>query len=209
MKLIEVTCTGNNGRSVIAESVGNQRVKEQDLEGRILFISSGTRADSKHDEHWPYAKAVMMINKAAEAGLLEGMKVDEARYNSDEEYRIIASQYARKSLEILRPIEAAMRTAALFRCGLEYSGTRTQTAPRDDVSLILGINDSITKQIREIYKDIKNPPEIDNLSRYAGVEEELPDCLGKLNITPYLSLVEKCREIMPKVIERFRGEYDV
>jgi hypothetical protein len=209
MKKIEICCTGNSGRSPIAESIGNHCVKEQGLEEKILFISSGTRAAPEWDDCWPYDKAVEMINRAAGSGLVEDMVVDKDRYDADEGYKAAVSAHARKALHLMRPIEAALRNAALYQKGMEYTGKRTQLVPRKDVSLVLGVKEKHVSQIRDIYACIENPPEIALLNSYAGLEGETADYLGRLSIAPYLQVIEHCKKIMPKVIERFRGEHDV
>jgi hypothetical protein len=209
MKKIEICCTGNSGRSPIAEAVGNNYVKELGLEEKILFISSGTRAAPEWDDYWPYDKAAEMITRAAGSGLVKDMDVDKDRYDADEEYNAAVSSHARKALRLMRPIEVALRDAALYQNGLEYTGKRTQLVPRDDVFLVLGVKEKHVRQIREIYSGAENPPEIALLNRYAGLEGETADCLGRLSIMPYLKVVEHCKEIMPKVIERFRGEQGV
>ena len=207
--IIEVCCTGNNGRSTMGKAIGNKDVSERGLEDIIKFISSGTRAGPKWDNVWTYEKAASMIRRAAKSGLVKGLEIDKERYSQDEDYRRAVQSHAKKALQIMRPIETALRTAALYEIGLEFTGERTQTVSRDDVSLVLGVQQKHAEHVKEIYKDHPNPPQISSFNEYAGVSGEIPDGLGNLDVNVYKNIRDHLLETMPKVIDRFQKEHNI
>lgn len=207
--LIEICCTGNNGRSPMAEVVGNHYLQTCNLEDRICFISSGTEADARFDALWPLSKVAFVLSKASTAGLIPSGDLDAARYERDKSYRGLVQHHAIKALRMMRSIEGALRDAALCHVGLEYTGQRTQTMPRSDVSLVLGITSKHADQARIIYSTRQQPPPAVQVGDYAGVQEEVPDCLGSLRTETYIGARQQLERILPTVVEKLRGDLHV
>src|SRR3989338_5854851 len=113
MYIIEAACTGNNSRSKMTEAIGNEKVADSGLEDKLIFISSGTRADPKHDLDIPYEKAESILSRASRHGLMNPINIDRARYETDSAYMDTIQREVRMALRIMRPIEASLRTAAL------------------------------------------------------------------------------------------------
>ena len=149
--IIEGVCTGNSGRSTQFEVIGNFFAKELNLENMLSFISSGTSAGPENDNDLPYDKVVSVLGHASKHGLIKLVEVDEQKYNNDADYRSVIQSKVHIAFGIMRPIEAALRDAALFDMGLKYDGTRTQTVPRSDVSVVLGMTSKHADQIKRIY----------------------------------------------------------
>jgi protein-tyrosine-phosphatase len=206
---IEVCCTGNNGRSPMVEVIGNNEVLEKGLEDKIIFISSGTRADNTWDNAWNYEKANSMLRRASKGGLIDPGVIDEDRYNSETHYQMVVNDLAKKALYIMRPIESALRNAALLDIGLEYKGGRTQTIVRDYVSLVLGVTSKHVRHAKEIYQGEDKVPEIMQLNEYAGVRGEISDAFGKLDPDVYRAIRDEVQKIVPVVINRFVKEHDL
>lgn len=207
MHIIEVCCTGNNGRSPVGEVIGNLIVKELSLQNVISIISSGTRADRKYDYILPYNKCVSILNKASHNGLMRSVEVNKERYNTDPDYKVTIRDYVHMAFRIMRPIEAALRDSALYDIGVKYEGNRTQTVINNDVSLVLGMAQENTEHVRQIYCSIEDTPVIETITDYAEVEGEISNYLGNTNPAVYLAIRERLFEIMPKVINRVRDEY--
>ena len=135
--LLEVACTGNNGRSPILEVVGNHLIKELDLEGVIKFISSGVQADSRYDSKWDYERIMFVNEKAKRAGIKSYDSIDRDKFENDIEYGVIVIQDTLEALRVMRQLETAFRDAALFnQYGHIYAGERLQTKPHDQVNLV-------------------------------------------------------------------------
>jgi len=206
LHIIEATCTKNNGRSPMVEVIGNQTVKDFGLENALHFISSGTRADPKYDKVLPYNKVVLVLDKASSHGLMKPVDVDKERYKSDSDYRAIIRNNVYMAFRIMRPIEAALRDAALHDVGMKYDGKRTQTIVRDDVSLVLGMEQKHVDQINQIYEAEQNKPLFTTITGYAGVGGEIPDSVGNTDPSVYFGIRDRLCELMPKVVSRFKEE---
>ncbi|MCX6706743.1 MAG: hypothetical protein NT001_01225 [Candidatus Woesearchaeota archaeon] len=206
--LIEVVCTGNNGRSPMAEVIGNHTSNEMGLEGKLHFISSGTKAAPDHDNELPYEKASSILKMGSSHGLINPIEVDKQRYENDPDYNSAIKAKVQMALSIMRPIETALRNAALFDIGLRCYGERMQTKPRDDVSLVLGMEQKHVSDVEKIYylgRDTK--PQIATITGYAGIEGNIPDALGNTDPKIYKQARDKLIEAMPLVISRFREEH--
>ncbi|MBU4283647.1 MAG: hypothetical protein KJ968_00940 [Nanoarchaeota archaeon] len=206
--IIEVCCTGNLGRSPMAEVIGNHTVVDMGLEGKIGFISSGILVDPKYDKNIPYCEVVSILDKASKNDLVEKIDVIEEKYNKDPDYREIIEKRARVALEIMRPIEAALRTAALYnKFNINLSDRkRCQTVVREDVSVILGMEERHVSFVKKMYEGGENTPTITTITRYAGFGGEIPVAFGKTNPKVYVDIGNKLEEIMPKVVLRFKEE---
>lgn len=207
LHIIEVTCTGNNGRSPMAEVIGNHTAKDFNLEDMLSFISSGTRAGPEHDEVLPYNKVVSVLSKASSHGLMKPVDVDRDKYETDSDYRATIQYSVHMAFRIMRPIEVALRDAALYNIGMRYDGKRTQTVARDDVSLVLGMEQKHVDHINQIYSVSKHKPLISTLIAYAGVDGEIPDSIGNTDPAVYFEIRERLCDVMPKVVDRFKEEH--
>ena len=207
--IIEVCCTGNLNRSAMEKVIGNKVVQDENLDDKIRFISSGTRADPQWDNVLPYKKVVSILGKAVKSGLMKETRIDKESYENDPGYRVAIQSQVHTALKMLRPIEEALRTAALYQIGLEYNGRRSQTVARDDVSLLLGNEKKHVEHAKAIYEGKEKQPEISHLNEYAGVPGEIADCLGNLDVNVYINARKEIEHIMPKVVDRFRQEHSL
>lgn len=205
--IIEGVCTGNSGRSTQFEVIGNFFANELNLENELSFISSGTGAGPENDHDLPYNKVVSVLGHASKYGLIKPVQVDEQKYNDDADYRSVIQYKVHIAFGIMRPIEAALRDKALFDMGLKYDGTRTQTVPRSDVSVVLGMTSKHADQIRRIYLPFEQKPVISTVTEYAGVSGEIPDALGNPDPKAYFLIRDRLVDLVPRVIERFGNEF--
>lgn len=208
--VIEACCTGNNGRSPMVEVIGNKEILTRGLEEKVIFISSGTRADHSWDNVWHYEKAKFVLQRAARSGLMiEPAVIDKGRYDEDTDYQISVNKYARKMIAILRPIETALRNAALLDIGIEYKGGRRQTRAGNNVSLVLGITNKHVRHVKEFYQGEEKIPEIMQLHEYAGIPGEIPDAFGQLDPGVYREIRDEILDLMPTVVERFKSDHNL
>ena len=227
MYLVEICCTGNNGRSPMAEVIANKILEENGFEGHIGVISTGTRADPQWDNVLPYQKVVSIYSKALRSGLVKKAEIDKEKYEHDEEYRKATQATVRELLGIMRPIEAALRDAALLDAGLKYQGRRSQTIPRDDVDMLLGMEEKHATHAKQIYAGKAHPPRIGTILKdvsdsgistdweyvrtreeftdfskeCASFPENIPDCLGSLSVEPYIEVRKILERALPIIIQ--------
>lgn len=205
---IEVCCTGNNGRSPMAEAIGNKYLEDKCWQKTAKLISSGTRADQKWDYIIPYKKAVSVLDRASKNSLMKSIEIDKDRYEFDEDYKTAMIDKVHMAMRIMRPIEAALRDAALYDIGLKYNGKRTQTKACSDISLVLGMEKKHVDHVNEIYSKEQNKPEITTITDYLGIDGEIPDSIGSTNPKTYFEIRDILSDLMPKVILKFKDEHD-
>lgn len=208
--IIEFVCTGNNARSPMAEVIGNNYATDIGLENLLSFISSGTRVDTEYESFFSYERATLILNKASSHGLLKEIHVDKDRYENDNNYNSAIKNDIIMALRIMRPIEVALRDAALYNINMKYDGAQTQTIARDDVSIILGMEKEHVRQVEKIYSAkgmaTNNMPQITTIADYTGIDGEISDCIGNTNPTAYFKMRDSLQEIIPKVIDRIKKE---
>lgn len=185
--IIEVVCGGNNARSPIAETIGNNYIKDKGLESKLQIVSSGTRVEIP----WDYGRAVKFIeceHKNLFCTLeyyreLESFLSDEQaenKYREDEAYRSRAIKLADSSRKILMTNEAILRNLVLSEIGLRYKGQPKQTRQRDDVDLVLGIDERVTEEAKKIYRG-REKPRITSLRDYGSLEQDIEEPIFRLN----------------------------
>ena len=206
--IIEVCCTGNIGRSPMAELIGNHTVVDMGLEDKIGFISSGILVNPKYGENIPYDEVVFILNRASENNFLDETHVIEKEYNNNTNYQKIIREKFNVALKNMRFVEAALRNIALYNnFNIELSDwERCQTVVRDDVSVILGMDKGHVGFVEKIYEGRENKPTITTITQYAGIGGEIPAAFGKTNPKIYVDIGNKLEKIMPKVVSRFKEE---
>ena len=207
---LEVCCTGNNGRSPMAEAIGNWYLEQRRWQDTARFISSGTRADPQWDDILPYKKVVSVLAKASQNGIMEPVEVDEYRYETDKDYEAVIREKVKAVMKNMRSIESALRDAALHGRDLKYDGTRSQTIVRDDVSIVLGMEKRHVEEVKQIYSgvDEEQKPQIITLADYVNADCEIPDSIGNTNPLVYRKIRDILLDMIPRAVLRFKEEHD-
>lgn len=210
--LIEFVCTGNNGRSPMAEAVGNYWLKKHGFKDTFGFISSGTKVDAGNESIMPYEKAKFLLEHIGKRINLvnQDLYIDERLFNGNEGYREVISSKAKDLLVgILRLEDAKFRNQALFEKAIKLpENPKHQTIPRSDVYLVLGMEHKHVTQVNQIYDEAGIPenrrPLITTVSSYIGGHGFIDDMLGSEDIIPYRHLRDNLyHEIIPKIVTNF------
>ena len=233
--LIEVCCTGGNGRSPMAAGIANKILDESKLR-KIRFVSSGTRADTdKASEilgkkvYRSYENVEYILGRAAENGFMEMPEISKEKYGSDRGYRNTITDYVENALGYLRPIESAFRQVAMHDTGIKselggnwsdtWSGFQSRQTGWYHIDnsvtiLVLGVEDRHVEQAREIYEscyreDRDCMPLFHQINEYAGLSGHVAQAIGSLDIRDYFDIRDQFLDIMPKVIKRFIQDYEI
>lgn len=109
--------------------------------------------------------------------------------------------------EVFRPLDAALRDAALIYSGFpsikdhERKPTKTHHS-----GLILGMNETHADKIKKTYKGTGFSPTIDVLGVYSGIEINTEDNLGSTDIEKYKTMCKQMMIAVPIAIDRFLDE---
>lgn len=206
--IIEYVCTGNNGRSPMAEAIALDYVHSKGLEGRVEILSSGSglhELTKPTGEKWK-TLYLGVVEMALKNGIYrESWRQDEARrvfeLGMDVEDVVLdaAVNYAVN-------VEAMFRNMALFEVGLVAGGKYHKPTQAQHSGLILPMAESNAKQVRTIYEGSLSAPRVQPLNVYAGLEGEVTNPFCKL-LPAYQATREDLMRSVPMSIEKAMKEY--
>jgi protein-tyrosine-phosphatase len=210
---IEFICSGNNGRSPMANAIATYHIVRMGLDGKIKAISSGIKASPKDQANFDYQRTQNLLNHAADENLAPRQKIDEKRFNEETPYREMYVQKAKQALGFFKEIDAAFSNAALFQASIKYLAPeerRIATAPKSETTLVLGMEEKHVTGAKKIYDSASLTPEITTLSIYSGNPGmQFPDLFGKFKPDGYYKMRDTMFRIMPSALERFISEHNI
>lgn len=222
---IEYVCTGNNGRSPMAEAIALDYVRKKSLEEAVSVLSSGSGLHPSHQkhskglrkqklavvemalksgiyqEHWRQEQAQHIVEaglQEVEGGLngIESTGTKSNKLELDECYK-----YAIR-------MESILRDRALFEIGLVANGTYHHSTRPHHNGLILPTTAQNVEQVRSIYGNFYPPynPTIVLLNEYAGLEGDVPNPFCQL-LPAYQRVRDQLLVAVPKTIDRAVEEF--
>ncbi|MFH1276044.1 MAG: hypothetical protein ABIH82_02955 [Candidatus Woesearchaeota archaeon] len=205
-KLIEMVCTGNQGRSPVAELVANNYIREIGLQDEYQVISSGTMVDKIEagDVSQGFMKHVVGIAQDRNDIYTPQQiaELDSALRAGNTE---VLRRYFNKASDKFVKEERSDRKYVLPQLGIEgkVKHVQEQTVVRPDTVAVLSMAKSNDAQVRDLYADSSFSPVIDVLSKYAtGVEgAEVPNAFGKGTET-YVKAIITIKEQVPMAIDK-------
>ncbi|MBI2112738.1 hypothetical protein HYT52_04345 [Candidatus Woesearchaeota archaeon] len=212
-KLIEMVCTGNQGRSPVAELVANNYIHEMGVQDEYQAISSGTMVDHiKAGEVSPeFMKQVIGIARKRTdlADLYSPQELNELdtalRLGNDEALR----KYFHQINRVFVDEERADRSTVLSQLGIEglVKQYQEQTIPRPNTIAVLSMARRNNSFVQSIYAATKFNPVIAVLSQYLSgiVGDEIPNAFG-LGSEAYLTTVQAIKEQVPQAIDKVIDE---
>ncbi len=214
MQKIEFVCSGNMGRSPLAELIARNHIARLDESGRLEATSSGTLVTTLNawrDGSVPFnpVRAKWLLEQALKAGVYSG-----------DERTLVRSFVRAEAVDITDPAVSAMtlkaqlsfdaeemenRALVAVKLGLKggFKAAPEQTVARRDAVVVLGMSSSNTASIREIYAPSKATPVIETLTDYTARAElaQVPDALG-LGRDVYMEMAEVLRAETVKAGEK-------
>lgn len=207
-RIIELVCTGNRGRSPVAELIARNYLRKIDAD-EYEASSSGTLVDKIKQEELPMAFMIKLIDIARSRGdvytSIELQGIDSAI--KDGNTRAI-TQYYKKADYMFGEEEKRDRQEVLPLLGIEgtLKSEQEQTIQRPDTIAVLSMARTNNQQVECIYASSAHKPVIDVLSRYATNNQnaEIPNAYG-LGRKAYIQAVEVLVEQVPLAVERLLG----
>lgn len=213
---IEFVCTGNGGRSPMAETIAKDYVKEIGLEDRVKIYSSGSAVADVMNLNYPMKELIGYVEIALNSGTYQGKAAPVAQEVVDHKEAVAqaaesgdreAKDKIEYCLHYLMADEVAKRNMVLLEQGLVPEGHfHEQTAVRSGVDLILPMKESNAKKVREIYAGSDREPQIETLCSYAGVEGAISDPFGG-DMKVWRQTRDKIAEAVVKSIDKAVIEY--
>lgn len=205
--LVEMVCTGNQGRSPVAELIAQNFLENT---GRLTCaISSGTMVDAIKKGEVPRAFKLQIISIARNRGDIysadEYQAIDQAMGEGND---AAITTFYRKAEHIFVAEERRDRQEVLPRYDIrgELKETQDQTIARPDVRAVFSMAGKNNEQVRKIYEHSGFTPTIDVLSAYATYDPaaEIPNAFG-LGRAAYERAVETLLGHVPRALERLLG----
>ncbi len=203
---LEYVCTGNNGRSPMAEAIANDYVHRQGLADRVNVYSSGSGLNPmfKKEGDEDIQSQLSVIHMATANGVYqESWRRDQALS--------VLQQRADDPIGLMRELvhyavraEAIFRDQSLMEVGLvadrEY---HKPTRPNgiDVHHVILPMTKSNADQVREVYAGSEFRPKITLLNEYAGMSGDVPNPFCQL-LPAYRQTRDHLLVAVPKTIDR-------
>jgi protein-tyrosine-phosphatase len=209
-KLIEMVCTGNNGRSPVAELLARNYLVTVGAGKDYDSISSGTMVSQIMGGRIPMLVMQSTIELALEReGVYSPGERSEVRSVLISGFKGAIKAYFQRAADHFVAEEVAHRTEILDSFGIEGSlkECRNQTIVRPDVIAVLSMDRKNDEKVIEIYRDSKDDAKIiDVMSRIAtGVRNaEIPNAFGQ-GKEVYTQMIEKLVKEVPMAAKRIIG----
>jgi protein-tyrosine-phosphatase len=178
--VIEYACTGNSGRSPLAEAIANDFALNESIENRVIAISSGTKRNANvngvpsiENQLFVLGRAIarndeLKIYSAQEAkgilAMLENPDKTKQAYNNDFDAKKGIRLYDSLARSRLFAEEHQFRERAAMAIGLSIpiKGDGQQTEACDQVDLFYAMAQGNEDQAKEIYANRENQPMFTN-----------------------------------------------
>lgn len=208
---LEYVCTGNNGRSPMAEAIAKDYVHRQGLADRVKFWSSGSglhQSTKKHGES-EITQKHGVVKLALQNGIYqEAWRQEQARLviGGGPNFNLLGELF-----DYAVRVEGILRDQALFEKGLVAAGeyhkptTAWRTIEPWNEYLILPMANSNVIQVRQIYEGSRFKPKIALLNEYAGMEGDVPNPFCQL-LPAYREARDHLMVAVPRTVDRAARE---
>ena len=214
-KKIEFACTGNSGRSTIAELVGRKFI--QDYFGMKAenvaydIISSGTEVEASRYGDIPLESKKLIIQKALLRddiyGLNDQTSITVSLRNNDEISKIAIDDFYGIALRKFIEEEHEFRAEAVKYFGIEgiVKTEPEQTIARPDTIAVISMAKKNNNYVKMIYNGKGFDPVINTL---AGVieQEDIPNAFGRTK-EEYFATIQTILEYVPLAMEKLMFKF--
>jgi protein-tyrosine-phosphatase len=207
-KLIEMVCTGNQGRSPVAELIAQNYLRKVGADRDYRSISSGTAVDDIKADRMAMGFMLTTIETAksrSDLGIYTPLELDAINDAVKEGNNAAITHYYNKAANVFIQEERQNRAEVLPLLGIEgkTKHIQEQTIPRYDTLAVLSMAKSNNEAVKKIYAGSGYSPVIDTLSSVAtGVPgAEILNAFGKTKDV-YIRTVEQIKYEVPKALEK-------
>lgn len=198
-KLIEMVCTGNNGRSPIAELIARNRLEEAGALEEYDSISSGTLVSVIKSGNFPIKAMNPIIEVARNRGdVYNAQQLEELDTALKEGDTETVKKYFSVAAKLFEEEEKISRGIVLRELGIkgDVKSTQDQTVVRPNTVAIFVMDNENYQRAQKIYEGSGYNPTMESL----GVENSFG-----LVRDAYRGRVRQLLERVPKVVDRILG----
>lgn len=204
VRFIEMVCTGNQGRSPVAELIAQNYLRRL---GTVDYASrsSGTLVDTIEKGELPKSFKLQTIELAKRRGVYspsdEASIQDALKQGND----TMIDNYFNQAVARFSEEEKTHRIIALKRFGIEgrVKEGRDQTIVRSESIVVLSMAQSNNSQVQSIYAHVANKPIMMTIGEYAtnNPKSDVPNAFG-LGQKEYESAIEVLMDYVPKSLDK-------
>lgn len=202
-KKIEFVCTGNMGRSPLAELIGREYLVKKDLNSHYNTISSGTCVDDILSENLDLSFKISKIELGKKRGIYESKELNEINkaIKNGDNYSI--NNYYNFAMIFFTNEEIRHRDEIIKEYGIEgkVKTNQEQTIIRNDTIAVLSMSDENNEVVKKIYEDLDEKPIIQTLGQFIGYNNQIPNHFG-LGIEAYKEVFSLIKEYVPLAIDK-------
>lgn len=209
---VEYVCTGNNGRSPMAEAIAKADVLMRGLEDQFEISSSGsglsvvTRKTGDDFKRQKLAIVKMGLDNGLYSGWSQGMAEEV------QDQQLEAADFTLDfCFDYLIKAEAVFRDLTLSEVGLRADSVyHKPTEAKGEANIILPMTEGNAEQVHGIYLGssvgFAEPPVVP-ISKYAGLEGEVTNPFCQLQPV-YQQTRDDLMRIVPKTIDRALEDFE-
>ncbi|PIN89259.1 hypothetical protein COU60_03820 [Candidatus Pacearchaeota archaeon CG10_big_fil_rev_8_21_14_0_10_34_76] len=194
-KNIEFVCSGNRGRSPLAEAFGRRYLEQRGLVGKIELSSSGTLVDFLKNPDRGALREI--LEKFSYQALHQEIICNEDVENIREEVNI--ERILEKILKVVGIREPERTRVILKDMGLSsyFNPNRRpqQTTIRTDAELILPLDSENYQRVINIYLPAETKPKIELIGEIEDPIISTPE--------EYRNIVNRVREVTERAMDKF------
>ena len=204
VKLIEMVCIGNSGRSPVMRLLGIKRLQELGQTGYSVD-SSGISVKMLEEFSFPQKEMIWCVNHALTRGVYSPEEETVVRTILESGQGDLTS-YFKKAVPAIVREEHAYRARVLGELGLNVADIQPaqQTIPRGEVAAIITADVPIAARVAEIYRGSAYTPIIASASELAGLPE-ITSLAGNFDWGSYSTVIRELTERTPKAIDEILG----
>jgi protein-tyrosine-phosphatase len=204
-KIIEMVCTGNQGRSPVAELIAHNYLASQGALDEYQVASSGTSVHALTSGELSRAFMIRIVSIGRERGIYsptENQSIDEAiRAGANDTIQVLYQ----KAKKIFDKEEHQYRgeAAQKFRIEGTLKAGSDQTVTQQDRIAVFSMAQNNNAAVQGIYAENNFSPVIVVLSAYVlgDSQAQLPNTFGRSQEV-YFDTVAQLREQVPKAIDK-------
>lgn len=204
-KLIEFVCTGNQGRSPVAELIARTHLERIGAYGDYNSISSGTLVNIIESGNHTINSMKPVIDIALERPLYSSEEIKELEEALKQGNTSIVRKYFDIVINLFDEEEVRNRAEVLPLLGIHdrVKTTRDQVVARPDTVAVLSMDRGNYSMVKGLYESSSYSPLIDVLSRFAigNPNAEVKNTFGKVK-EDYIRCVEQMLEEVPVAVNK-------
>jgi len=204
-RLIEMVCSGNSGRSTVAERLANWELEKRRLSEKYGATSSGVYVDIINSGKFTIPAMKPFFEFGKERAIYDAQELEnlDAALKNEDTQKV--AELFKSIIYIFGEEERANRTRALRELEIpgEVKTTPEQTIARPNTIAVLSMGGREQERVKAIYDGSRYNPTIEILSVFAtgDPDAQLANSFGR-GYEVYKAMIERMMEQIPRVVDK-------